>query len=217
MAYNRNLVAERLDDLRKPKGKTISLKQLSLEIKEKTGVCISATQLNKYEKTGKTDIMNVENMMAIADYYEVSYDYLLGYSEAKKRENIDIQKKTGLSEEAIKQLQLYKKINGIGPVNFLLENPTLLDFILSISKAMDCSLLLNQREYSFSDEWDGKEFEEALENINEAVNKLGGIVIYDEGAVNYYRQEAINSLRDIVYDLVPKMQKEDHSNNNKTR
>jgi len=105
MTYNRELVAERLEDLRKPEGKTISLKQLSKEIEDKTGIYISATQLNKYENPEKSDIMNVENLIAISDYYEVSYEYLLGKSDAKKRKNIDIHERTGLSDDAISKFE----------------------------------------------------------------------------------------------------------------
>lgn len=105
MIYNRELVAERLEDLRKPGGKTIPLQKLSEEIQEKTGVYISATQLNKYENVEKTDVMNVVNLIAISDYYNVSYDYLLGRSNSKIRENEDINERIGLSDKAINKLE----------------------------------------------------------------------------------------------------------------
>ncbi len=118
MKYNRTLVTERLGDLRKDRA--LSYMKLSEGILEKTGVYISATQLQKYESTEKvtksgaikevTDIMNVVNMIAIADYYEVSYDYLLGYSDSHKREHHDINKKTGLSEKAIEKLETWNEL-----------------------------------------------------------------------------------------------------------
>lgn len=78
--YNREITAKRLNELRKRNGETISFKKLSQEIKEKTDIYISAVQLNKYETIDKTDIMNVENLIAIADYYNISVDYVLGRS-----------------------------------------------------------------------------------------------------------------------------------------
>lgn len=105
MSYNRQLVAERLKYLRKQNNKKIPLIKLSEEIEEKTEVYISATQLNKYENPEKSDIMNVENLIAIADYYDVPYEYLLGKSESKKRENINIHERTGLSDESVSILE----------------------------------------------------------------------------------------------------------------
>lgn len=114
MGYDREKVAERLADLRSERG--LSLNKLSEAIKEKTGVYISGPQLQKYENTeriskGKvekiTDIMNVENAIALADFYGVSYDYILGQSDARKRENHDIVEETGLSEKAIEKLKTW--------------------------------------------------------------------------------------------------------------
>ena len=102
LEYNRDLTAERLWDLRKDR--SLSLAKLSKGIEEKTGVYISATQLQKYEDTDRPDIMNVKNLVAIADFYEVSYDYLLGYSEDKEREYHSATEQTGLSEKAVKKL-----------------------------------------------------------------------------------------------------------------
>lgn len=114
MGYDREKVAERLADLRSERG--LSLNKLSEAIKEKTGVYISGPQLQKYENTeriskGKvekiTDIMNVENAIALADFYGVSYDHILGQSDARKRENHDIVEETGLSEKAIEKLKTW--------------------------------------------------------------------------------------------------------------
>ena len=51
--------------------------------------------------------MNVENAIALADFYGVSYDYILGQSDARKRENHDIVEETGLSEKAIEKLKTW--------------------------------------------------------------------------------------------------------------
>ena len=103
MGWNRDEICERLSDLRHPNGgKTISLAELSKGIEKKTGVYISAAQLGKYEDSEKTDIMNAKNLLAIADYYDKTCDYIL---RGVKTENVDIHKRTGLSDNAIKKLE----------------------------------------------------------------------------------------------------------------
>jgi len=93
MEYDREVTAKRLKDLRKRAD--ISLKGLSEAIEKETDVRISTTQLQKYENIfiaprdgGShkviTDIMNVRNLVALADYYEVPYDYLLGYGHNRE-------------------------------------------------------------------------------------------------------------------------------------
>lgn len=139
MSYNRQLVAERLKNLRKQNNKKIPLIKLSEEIEEKTEVYISATQLNKYENPEKSDIMNVENLIAIADYYDVPYEYLLGKSESKKRENINIHERTGLSDNAINNIMKYKEpffpvqtnqYGFIPALNKFLENSEFCEFLI---------------------------------------------------------------------------------------
>lgn len=203
MAYNRQLVAERLEDLRKPGGKTISLRQLSKEIEKKTGVSISTTQLSKYENSDESNIMSVENMMAIADYYDVSYDYILGYSDTKKRENIDIHQQTGLSEKAIERLRSFNNRNSkfnqqcdfktMEPINSLLEHIMLPKLILYVHEAKKYS------EFQIPDEVIGKDCMDA----EKAAAKIGGIVLQQEDAVRFFQQEAIKVLQDIMYELIP--------------
>lgn len=71
---------------------------------------------------------NFETLLKIAKYFNVTTDYLLGASECKSAENDDINKRLGLSDEAIKVLQelnaanLLFKDNTIKAINLLLEN-----------------------------------------------------------------------------------------------
>ena len=69
---------------------------------------------------------DIDIFIKIADYFNVSFDYLLGRSVAKHRENIDINNKIGLSETAIETLEdCYErdKANSITrTINALLEN-----------------------------------------------------------------------------------------------
>ena len=92
------LFPTRLRNLRNKKG--ISQAQLSEEI----GVTKSTVSL--YE-TGD-NVPDIKTFSKIADFFDVSYDYLLGKSENEKRENIDIGKAVGLSDKAITALQEYQ-------------------------------------------------------------------------------------------------------------
>jgi hypothetical protein len=78
--------AERLADLRKVFG--LSYMQLSKELHE-IGVDISHTSLKDYEETDYdahpssfNKNMSIANLVALADFYQVSYDFLLGKSAA---------------------------------------------------------------------------------------------------------------------------------------
>lgn len=118
--YDKTITAERLNDLRNPCGKRkYTLLQLSEEIEKKTGVRISHTQLSNYEDNDPInkdkDIMNLKNVIALADFYDVSVDYLIGTSNSKSN---DITIKTicdytGLTEKSITVLKesqnLYKQ------------------------------------------------------------------------------------------------------------
>jgi transcriptional regulator with XRE-family HTH domain len=55
-----------------------------------------------------TTAPDMEKFKAIADYFGVSYDYLLGASDSLNRENIDISAKTGLTDAAIQTLGVLK-------------------------------------------------------------------------------------------------------------
>ncbi len=109
--FDKIKTAEILEDLRKPNGKTkYSFEALSKAIEEKTGVKISHTQLMNYENNDITNkdkhIMNVDYAIAIAEFYEVSLEYLLGLTphqtiDVTTREICEI---TGFSEKSLEKL-----------------------------------------------------------------------------------------------------------------
>ena len=83
------LTKERLEDLRKEK--KLSFEQLSKQLAER-GVNISHTNLKNYEINdpvhplyGRTRSMSIEYLVAFADFYDVSVEYLLGLSNSRKR------------------------------------------------------------------------------------------------------------------------------------
>ena len=84
------LTKERLEDLRKEKN-TRSRVQLSKQLAER-GVNISHTNLKNYEINdpvhplyGRTRSMSIEYLVAFADFYDVSVEYLLGLSNSRNR------------------------------------------------------------------------------------------------------------------------------------
>lgn len=53
---------------------------------------------------------DIETFTKIADFFGVSFDYLLGRSEAKEREYHSATETTGLSEKAIKRLEAWNEL-----------------------------------------------------------------------------------------------------------
>lgn len=192
---------ERFRDARKDAGFT-----MDDVADKKTGTGISKSMIQALEDDDSNRDVGYSNIAKLAAFYGVSADFLLGLSDVASPE-ISLQaigKETGLSEKAIEKLKLYKKINGLKPINFLLEHPTLFNFIFSINKATN-RLIDQGTSDAAADE---KEMETKLESVREAASQLGGTILYDEEATNFYRQEAINALRDIVYDFITDRKKE---------
>lgn len=103
-----------------------------VKLREKTGkkrqevadeIGISRASLEYYEKGKRKP--DIEILAVLANYFNVSSDYLLGLSPAESTDR-DIQfisKYTGLSDEAIEVLHFYKNFEKICPtINLLLES-----------------------------------------------------------------------------------------------
>ena len=71
----------RLKELRKAKG--LTLDELSKGLKEKFEVSLSTGQLSSYEN-GRRSPRSENTWKTIADYFNVSISYLLGYSDKKE-------------------------------------------------------------------------------------------------------------------------------------
>lgn len=110
-------IAQRLRSLRESVG--LNTEQLSRAIYEKSGVKIGRNSIINYEvgesyntKTDKNLGMRAEYVIALADFYGVSTDYLLGLSDVPSN-NADIQaagETTGLTVEAIQHLERMKNM-----------------------------------------------------------------------------------------------------------
>ena len=60
-----------------------------------------------YATDRKDKSMSVKNLVAISEYFDVSIDFLLGKSFNRKVKNVNIGKRTGLKDEAIKVLEAF--------------------------------------------------------------------------------------------------------------
>ena len=78
---------------------------------------------------------DVEKFEKIADYFGVSFDYLLGRSDNKQRENTDIGKRLGLSDQAISKIDNYSSDpNFRVGLNAFLENQFSSNLLYAISQ-----------------------------------------------------------------------------------
>ena len=107
------LMAKRLKKLREEK--KISHVSLSNAIKEKYGIDISRDSLMSYEvsdpnhtKAYKNDGMRVEYLRCLADFYGVSADYLLGFTNAPNRQPSAVDE-LGLSPKVVRCIKLSKE------------------------------------------------------------------------------------------------------------
>lgn len=133
------LTKERLEDLRKEK--KLSFEQLSKQLAER-GVNISHTNLKNYEINdpvhplyGRTRSMSIEYLVAFADFYDVSVEYLLGLSNSRKQEYHNISEQLGLCDEAIEELIQCKENSGSeeDPKMYAQQDTTILnDFLTSM-------------------------------------------------------------------------------------
>jgi transcriptional regulator with XRE-family HTH domain len=152
--------AERFSDLRHSDNRggerVKSYQQISKEIEAKTGVYISHAQLSKYRRMedGETRLIypKVTQVLAIADYYGVSVEYLLGLSDSKSNEDkYKVGSKAfGLSDSAMKALEIFTGGRNIpfpeeynydmtDYMNYLITDigPELLTGIISFFKVLD--------------------------------------------------------------------------------
>ena len=116
----KNLFPERLRNLRTERG--ISQADMAGAIN------ISRVSLSYYENGERTPDIGI--LSKIAKYFDVSYDYLLGESSCKNRENIDIERVTGLKEKTIETIKRFQnKIPYRESLNYFLQDAELLEHL----------------------------------------------------------------------------------------
>lgn len=129
------IMAERIKCLREGKG--LSHDKLSKALKERYGISISTDSLMNYEVTSlhhskalKNQGMRAEYLRCLADFYNVSSDYLLGLSDVKSLDpNVStVMQYTGLTESNVQLLHEPSHLGQTSPNNaykrsfFLLVN-----------------------------------------------------------------------------------------------
>ena len=138
--YN-SAFASRLRSLMEEHGETCeSLRQM---------LGISRQAVNSYT-LGQT-VPDIEKFEIIATHYGVSFDYLLGKSDAKQHENEEICERLGLSEKAIRNLENlyhykknYEKM-GVRPVANR-ERPYVIDLINTLLE-QENAVTIKEGEY----------------------------------------------------------------------
>lgn len=205
-----NLTKERLEDLRKEK--KLSFEQLSKALAER-GTNISHTNLMYYEINDsehklyhRTRSMSIEYLVAFADFYDVSLEYLLGLSDSRKREYIDISEQLHLCDEAIDNLMALqaddekfgKGIHGkaVDVLNNLLCDVDVLGALRHIAM----SELMFRRAKIFSSEamWEIMEEDAELKKAIEKINQYDIFTVTHEMLVDIYVQKAIEKISGFI-------------------
>lgn len=167
------IMAERLKQLREGRG--LSYDKLSKALADQYGVKISPDSLINYEvadanhtKAYKNQGMRVEYLRCLANFYQVSADYLIGISDVKSQDSSisTIVKSTGLSESAALSLKIakdaadnkndykntftshFRSFNGIfdnaSPTAIKLAGESIIYFVEAIIAATDRKEIINK-------------------------------------------------------------------------
>lgn len=97
------------------------------QVAERIG-CVLKTYQN-YEQGH--NYPTIEYTAALAELYKVSIDYLLGRSDCRSVENDYISEKTGLTDSAIKALEIIKRSKYMNTLNFIMRSYDSLGAFLS--------------------------------------------------------------------------------------
>lgn len=220
--YDKKKTADRLYELHAEleeklgKGK-ISGNKLTEMISEKTGIKIGGNTYNKHESFNNSNTMSIELLVALSRFYNVSYDYILGYSDSRQPERENTQKKYGLSDTALNVLSNINRLDKIEAttesdlptdleiINALFESGEFQDWVALIKK----SILQKSRRAGVS-EYD------SLEKRNDLINGLsdeqfdtcneGALTILSASETNQFiqfqlQQTTLNLVQDIVNNL----------------
>lgn len=134
------LMAKRLRELREGNG--LSHARLSAAIKEKCGVSISRDSLMNYESTEhdkraqKSTTMSAERLTALATFYGVSTDWLLGLSKDPHRQPSAVED-LGLSPLAVDQLLQIQKGDLTKYLNYWIEHGSFARLVSGLRKYMN--------------------------------------------------------------------------------
>lgn len=193
---------ERFKDARKDAGFTMD--------DVKTGTGISKSMIQALEDDDSNRDVGYSNIAKLAAFYGVSADFLLGLSDVPSPE-ITLQaigKETGLSGKAIRNIKSINNVSDEPISDYMLIDRKLLSSFLQHPKLRTCIENIHEAKRFSSKSIPAGTTNDDMANAEKAAYSVGGKMLQHFEAEQYYRHEAINALRDIVYDLVPDRKKE---------
>lgn len=221
------LTKERLEDLRKEK--KLSFEQLSKQLAER-GVNISHTNLKNYEINdpvhplyGRTRSMSIEYLVAFADFYDVSVEYLLGLSNSRKQEYHNISEQLGLCDGAIEELIRCKEDSNSAedPKIYAQQDTAILNDFLTSMEFEIVMEKIKQSLFSYylyalgSDAFGIKRRERNAEKLEEArllMNKYGYFPVENDVISQVHMENAIGVLNSYLRKLPKRLYDEFRKN-----
>ena len=221
------LTKERLEDLRKEK--KLSFEQLSKQLAER-GVNISHTNLKNYEINdpvhplyGRTRSMSIEYLVAFADFYDVSVEYLLGLSNSRKQEYHNISEQLGLCDGAIEELIRCKEDSNSeeDPKIYAQQDTAILNDFLTSMEFEIVMEKIKQSLFSYylyalgSDAFGTKRRERNAEKLEEArllMNKYGYFPVENDVISQVHMENAIGVLNSYLRKLPKRLYDEFRKN-----
>ena len=221
------LTKERLEDLRKEK--KMSFEQLSKQLAER-GVNISHTNLKNYEINdpvhplyGRTRSMSIEYLVAFADFYDVSVEYLLGLSNSRKQEYHNISEQLGLCDGAIEELIRCKEDSNReeDPKIYAQQDTAILNDFLTSMEFEIAMEKIKQSLFSYylyaqsSDTFGTKRRERNAEKLEEArllMNKYGYFPVENDVISQVHMENAIGVLNSYLRKLPKRLYDEFRKN-----
>ena len=221
------LTKERLEDLRKEK--KLSFEQLSKQLAER-GVNISHTNLKNYEINdpvhplyGRTRSMSIEYLVAFADFYDVSVEYLLGLSNSRKQEYHNISEQLGLCDGAIEELIRCKEDSNReeDPKIYAQQDTAILNDFLTSMEFEIVMEKIKQSLFSYylyalsSDAFGTKRRERNSEKLEEArllMNKYGYFPVENDVISQVHMENAIGVLNSYLRKLPKRLYDEFRKN-----
>ena len=221
------LTKERLEDLRKEK--KLSFEQLSKQLAER-GVNISHTNLKNYEINdpvhplyGRTRSMSIEYLVAFADFYDVSVEYLLGLSNSRKQEYHNISEQLGLCDGATEELIRCKEdsISEEDPKIYAQQDTAILNDFLTSMEFEIAMEKIKQSLFSYylyaqsSDTFGTKRRERNAEKLEEArllMNKYGYFPVENDVISQVHMENAIGVLNSYLRKLPKRLYDEFRKN-----
>lgn len=219
--YDKKVAAERLyqlhANLEMERCEKISGLRLTEMISEKTGIKIGGNTYNKHESFNNTNTMSIELLVALSRFYDVSYDYILGYSDSMHPERENTQKKYGLSDDALDVLQNIKLLEkrqqkdepdaptDLEIINALFESGEFQDWVTLIKK----SIVQKARRVGISDLDSIKKRSALINGLSEEQNdicKEGALTVLSSDQTEQFlhfqlQQTTLNIVQDIINNI----------------